>query len=352
MGAPEFKKKAEFYQINPTTYWADLDGDGKQGNFEKFTIKPGENRVVKAQEFIKQNPSTFWDFIEWEPTFKPAPNFNHPEKTTLSKQINLDIAALEKMQDRPKIYDELLADLKLIQEELPYVKFRYPNEGEVPEGFIGIYDPINNEMIVTAGAPASLLIHETDHLLTEKRRNENWSVEWKLKCDNGHKHTIPKSPHAPSPNQVRTKFSFNLDFAQQEIKTFTYDSVVAWSYVLKTLEMGSEICLGEVNKQVALANEVRGYMTMARYLLFRIGFTEQQLGAYQKGGFANTTLSKAFIEVGLQHHLEGSNLNYRWANAMVVSYLDGKLDVFVKAYYTDMAAPGFVDQPGCARVNE
>ncbi len=346
----EFKEKAEFLNIRPDIYWYDLNQNGREETGETFQATSKEFKT-KADDFIKSHPASFFDFIQWVPSSIKATReqyFAHPEKKALEQQVDQDIAHLNQMKDRPEIYSKLLEDLKTIKEELQYIKFRYPkSKDEVPEGFIGIYDPLTNTMIVTKGAPASLLIHELDHKLTAHRRTENWSVPLEMKCPRGHLHKIPKDSNVPSPQEARTVFAVSLDFPKSSSLRLTYDAVAYYAPLFASLKFGKPACTTFKSRDAVLANEVRGYLTMSRYLLMRMEVTSEEIQSIEKGGNIDF-LSR------LKTHLSDTNLNPRWANNLLLHYFgrggkSGKenLVTFVEDYYKSFNDPGLVDQPKC-----
>lgn len=348
-----------FIQVETDTWWADLDWDGRQDAGEKLVLKADDDKDAKFEEFVRQNSTTFWSFQSYKPTFLSTSledYFDHPERTKFQQQIDRDIEQLKAMENRPEIYTRLLADLEAIQEELRYTRFEFATEGEVPEGFIGVYDPFSAMMLVNQGAPASLLVHEMDHGVTTHQRVAEYSISYKVMVEEGVVHEIPRDSTKAEPTPENISFSFKIDFPKSGPQELTYDDLAAFQPLIQTLEHGELACTTPESRAAALANEVRGYLTMSRYLLFRVGFNQEQIDLITSEDELEASAAKELLLQSLISHLGETNLNPRWAHQLLLYYFglggdtgQGNLVVFVNSYYTSQQAPGFADAPGCKK---
>jgi len=346
-----------FFQVSPKVLWHDTNGDGKRISQETFNKSFGESALQAAKNYIQKNPSLKPACNHWEPEIIPGsmePHFEHPEKERVAWQLNLDIDKLTGMNPRPKYFDALLQDLKMIRQELPHVLFRYAEAGEVPAGFLGSYDDLSGEMLLVRGAPMSLIVHELDHRLTWDRRVEEWSVPYGVLCSDGQVRNVPKLPYLPEPAQAQTHFEISLDYYGQGQNQLSYRDTDYWAPMLHYLKTGRDLCLETPHKEASLASEVQGYLTMARYLLLQVGFSESQIQAIREGSPSEGSRAKGDLKSGLQRELKGSSLNPDWAYDLLLHYF-GKggsnglknLTTFVDGYYSRMGAPGFADPPNC-----
>ncbi len=355
--------KIPFLNTSKNTYWADLDLDGREDPHEVIFDRQGNEKEKLAQALIDKNSWAFSACYLWRPEF---PNYNrqeiysHPLKNRLSDQLNRDLSKLKAMENPPEIYRQLIQDLEIIREDLPFVIFRNPTAEELSQfstnaGYLGLYNLETNEIVAPETMPVSLLIHEMDHRVTASRRTESWSQDYLEKCESGEMRSVPKDPHRPSPDKARLGFEFSLDFFGRGENRLRYNDLDTWEPLYRSVELGVRACFSDKAKASALANEVRAYQTMARYLLFRVGFTQEDLENIRGEDAKRQTKAEKKLGDGLIQELTGTSLNPLWTHEMMMHYLgrggiSGKanLSTFVKDYYSRVIKdPGFVDPPDC-----
>lgn len=354
-----------FIQTGVGSYWADLDVDGKQTTEETVFVREGQDRNKQAQGFIDRNAWALSACFQWKPRFLPGTRqdyFEHPLKNRMDQQLSSDITKLKEMKGRLPIYDRLLQDLENITKELPFVQFRYPTAEEIKEfsnnqGYLGLYNNMTNEIVAPRNMPMSLLVHEMDHRVTAHHRIEPWGVSYQERCGDSGLRKVPKAPHLPSPDHARTHFDFSLDFFGNGQNKLTYNDLDYWSAVYRSFELGAQACFSSEAKHSTLANEVRAYQTMGRYLLFKINFTHQDLAAIRGQDTGPKQKAKQKLLIGLRKELDGSSLNPEWTNELMLHYLgiggsseEENLSTFVANYYSNVIQdPGFVDPPDCVK---
>src|SRR5262249_23607404 len=121
---------------------------------------------------------------------------------------------------------------------------------------------------------------------------------------------------------TKSLFSFSLDYPREgkPIK-FQYSRNNFLAPIQEFMKTG-KLCNTEASRQTALADEVRAYQTMCRYLLFKLGISDakelDRLSKMKSGELSlfldsqenNTTLKK----------LCGNGLNPKWVKNLLLHY--------------------------------
>lgn len=368
--------KLPFYQTPSNKLWFDSNADGKEIAQELVNFPEGASAEVllrTAKKFIQERPYFQPPCnSEWEVEILPKARWESPQgqakKRLMTRQINKDIDKIKEIPraQRPPWMKQLLEDLILIQQELPYLKFELAKvapkgakklkSGEVPYGFLATYNDETGEILYTVKDPHSIMVHELDHAVTARVRVEDWAIANKIKCPDGTIFQFPMTPYRQTHDQVRTSFEFYINLENEKDETLTFDTWHEYFPLIYALEHGREKCLNKKEKESRLADEVHAYLVMVRYLLFEmmthpeVKLTQDQITAAGKGN----SMAKNRIKLGLAKVLQDSSLNPEWAQDLVLNALEdtyagknGALKEYVLKYYTNQGQYGFVDVPGC-----
>lgn len=346
--------------------WYDGDADGKEipQELTLFSSKDDEAALIRlAKKFIQERPYFQPPCnMPWQVEVLPNRKWESPQgkaqKRLMTRRLAEDLKTIKKIDvaERPVWMQKLWQDLNLMAQELPFLKFRKASRGEVPDGFLAVYDDGAGELIYGDNTPMSLMVHEFDHAITARRRVEPWAIANKVKCPDGSVIQFPMTPYRQTHDQVRTSFKFYVNLENRKDEMLTYDSWQYWQPMLYGIEHGRDKCLSPQEKAAPLADETHAYLVMVRYLLFQmmtdqdIKLTQSQIEAAGKG---NPTAQRK-IEQGLKKVFRGTSLNHQWAKPLVIAALqdtygnqDGQLKNYVRNYYAGQSQPGFVDPPNC-----
>lgn len=321
-------------------YWHDRNGDGRIGEKETHYIPPQDWSLRAAQLVRSINPNFSGDSSKIQRFESLRDYFNHPEKRTFELQLEIDIRKLERMPERPKIFSDLLTDLKLIRNELQYTRFRYANEDELPEGTLAEYDLFTSTISVRHNPPTGILIHELDHAVTAHQRSERKAIE-----------------NYPRTQNFVTSFEFYLDYPlrqgdEENLVSFKYDALDESLIFLLSPDPNQLACPNEASIAASLANEVHAFQTTARYWLYQMGIQEEDLNKIRDGGrekvkFLESLRGKSY-EI-----LRGTNINAKDAYQILLHYFDegglfySNLGDYVQEVYEENNDPRFVKTDEC-----
>lgn len=328
---------------NEEAHWVDLNGDGRSDEAEIFFVSESGSWEQNARATLPKETSSSPAFESWQiQRFASKQEyFSHPEKSTFELQLIIDIGRLDRMPNRPGIYSELLQDLRSIQDELQYTRFRYAEEGELPEGVLAQYEPSTSTMTTRRNPPTAVLVHELDHALSAHRRTSRSILETHPSVD---------------PSAI-TGFKFYLDYplkknADDEGVSLYFDALAFYEPYLASPDPQHPLCLTEANLQAHLANEVHAFQSMARYWLFQLGVSDADLQKIREGGSAKSDFLES-LRSKCHETLNGMNTDPAFAYDVLRYYFDeggwvySDLRDLVKSTYTEMKDPGFVDVADC-----
>lgn len=324
-------------------YWLDINGDGRQNKDEFIKIpKDGQwdNHIVKyiqSEKRLQALPS-LWAYNQLESTQE---YFAHPEKNSFELQLIIDIGKLERMPGRPEIFTQLLMDLRTIKDELQYTRFQYAEEGELEENTWAIYDITSSTVITRHNPSTATLIHEMDHALTYHRRTDRKVLEQYPKID----------------SNLKTGFEFYLDYPHDSPENnrvfISFNALMDLEPILDSPDPKNILCLRDENIEARLASETHAFQTMARYWLYQMGVTEEELKSIQEGGSGKRRFMESLLP-RITDTIKGSNLDPYFAHQILIHYFvkegffsDTHLKDFVKETYTELKDSGFVDSPNC-----
>lgn len=323
-------------------YWFDQNGDGRFEPTEIHVIPDEGQWEQNARAYLNASPAPFPENWQIKRFGSMQEYFAHPEKSTFELQLVIDIGRLENMPNRPGIYSELLQDLYQIKDELKYTRFQYVEASDLPKEALAIYDSNISTVSTLHNPPTAVLIHEMDHALTSHRRVNRNCLD-----------------HYPSHDQsLVSSFTFYLDYplrdnAEDLPVAIHYDAIAQMEAYLASPDKTQPLCLSEANINASLANEVHAFQSMARYWLYQMGVTDEELKSMREGGSAKKQFLRSLQERCYQI-IGGTNTDSREAYQILLHYFaeagfwgSNDLRDFVKDTYTEIEDPGFVDSDNC-----
>lgn len=322
-------------------YWHDFNGDGRLGEKEIHFIPAGEHWPDRAARLLQSlNPNFSGEASKIERFESLRDYFDHPEKRTLGLQIIISIKRLEAMPNRPGIYSALLEDLRLIQQELQHTRFRYAAENELPESTYAQYDIFTSTITLRHNPPTALLLHEMDHAVTNHIRTDRRAIEL-----------------YPNTENLVTSFEFYLDYPLRQTADdaplrLRYENISEASIFLFSPDPNLVLCPNEESIAASTANEVHAFQTSARYWLFQMGITEDDLNKIREGGNAKTKFLES-LKSQCGKHLTGMQVPSEEVYKILIHYFDeggwfdSNLKDYVEEVYEAGHDPRFVETEHC-----
>ncbi len=323
-------------------YWHDQNGDGRIGEKEIHFIPSHDHWPDRAARLLQSiNPNFSGEASKIERYESLRDYFDHPEKRSFALQLVISIQKLEQMDDRPSIYSTLLDDLRLIQQELPHTRFRYAAENELPANTHAQYD-IHNSVITTRhNPPTALLIHEMDHAVTSHRRTDRKAIE-----------------RYPQNENWITSFEFYLDYPLSSEDSddppirIRYDSIAEASIFLFAPDEKSLMCPSDESIEASVANEVHAFQTTARFWIFQLGITADDLNKMSEDSHAKNRFLES-LETLCHEKLSGTLITEEEAYQILLHYFDeggwfnSNLKDYVEKVYAAGTDPRFVETENC-----